>query len=181
MTLTGHVVDEQGRPVPGADVRLRLFRRDFARLRISWEVVDAWEVRTDAEGRYRIEGVQGIQGDDYQHLALDVNAPEFVEYFSLMFSDLPGAAAEERTTRRRPARRGVAVTGRCVDPDGKAVAGAKNPLGYAQEPMSSLGRTQTTDAGGPFPAHHSRRPGRRADRLSPSVGAAESQRPGRRR
>ena len=33
------------------------------------------------------------------------------------------------------------MTGRCVGPDGKAVAGAKIHAAYDKEPMSSLGRT----------------------------------------
>ncbi len=150
MSLTGQVVDEQGRPVPKADVRLRLFRTRLRPLRIAWEVVDAWEVRTDAEGRYRIEGVRGIQGDDSQWVALDVNTPDYVEFFNLFFSDLPGAAARKGNLPEVRLRRGVAVTGRCVGPDGKAVAGAKIHSAYAEEPSSSLGRTRTTDAAGRF-------------------------------
>jgi len=148
--LTGHVVDEQGRPVPQADVRFRLFRTSVRPLRIAAEVVEAWSVRTDAQGRYRIEGVQGIQGDDYQFLALDVNAPDYVEFSNRFFSDLAQAAARKGNLSDVRLKRGVAVTGRCLGHDGKAVTGAKIHWAYAEAPMSSLGRTRTTDAVGRF-------------------------------
>ncbi len=149
--LTGRVVDEQGKPVPGADVRLRLLRhRLHFQLRISWEVADVWQARTDAEGGYRIDGVRGYEGTDSYHLAVDVNAPDFVEFFNIMFSS-PGRVA--RAQGRLPdvrLRRGVAVTGRCIDPDGAVVAGAKIHAAYDKEPQSSLGRARTTDAVGHF-------------------------------
>jgi len=151
MTLRGRVVDEQGKPVPGADVRLRLFRqRLHLQLRISWEVADVWQARTDAEGGYRIDGVRGFEGTNLYHLALDVNAPDFVEFFNIMFSDLGQAARAQGRLPDVRLRRGVAVTGRCVDPDGAAVAGAKIHAAYDKEPLSSLGRTRTTDAVGHF-------------------------------
>ena len=81
ITLTGRVVDERGVAVPGAEVRVRLFRiirRPNTRrpivlpsrevrvrffrirrqgMRMASEEVEVWEARTDAQGRYRIEGV----------------------------------------------------------------------------------------------------------------------------
>ncbi len=150
VNLTGRVVDEKRRPVPDADVRVRLFRSTDRSLRISSEVVDTWNSRTDTLGRYRVDGVQGIQSDDYQHLSLDVNAPDFVEYCERYFSDLPGTLARQGNLGDVELRRGVTVSGRCVDLAGNAVAGAKINSGFTKEPMSSLGRTQTTDARGRF-------------------------------
>ncbi|SIN79642.1 RNA polymerase sigma factor, sigma-70 family [Singulisphaera sp. GP187] len=150
IVLTGRVVDERGRPVSKARVRVRRFRGSLRPLRTAAKVVDVWEVRTDPEGRYRIDGVNGIQGDDSQHLALDVNAPEYVEFFQPHFSDLLGLAVRQGNLADIRLKRGVAVIGRCVGPDGKPVAGAKIHSAYADEPMSGLGRTQTTDATGHF-------------------------------
>jgi RNA polymerase sigma factor (sigma-70 family) len=151
LNLTGHVLDEQGKPVAGADVRLRLFRQRLRlQLRISWEVADVWEARTDASGSYRIDGVRGFEGTDSYHLGLDVNAPGFVEFFSMMFSDLGQASRDQGRLADIRLRRGVAVSARCVDPVGAAVAGAKIHAAHDQEPLSGLGRTRTTDAEGRF-------------------------------
>jgi RNA polymerase sigma factor (sigma-70 family) len=148
--LAGRVVDEKDRPVPDADVRVRLFRSNVRGLRISSEVVDAWSARTDSLGRYRVKGVQGIESDDYQHLAIDVIAPNQVEFCERYFTDLAGAATKQGNLADVKLRSGVAVTGRCIDPAGKPVAGAKIHAMFAREPMSSLGRTHTTDADGRF-------------------------------
>ncbi len=150
VNLTGRVVDEKRQPVPDADVRIRLFRSNVRHLRISSEVVDTWSTRTDSLGRYRVDGVQGIQSDDYQHLSLDVNAPNFVEYCQRYFSDLSGTISRQGNLADVELKRGVSVSGRCVDLDGKAAAGAKIQAGFAKEPMSSLGRTLSTDASGRF-------------------------------
>ncbi len=92
--LTGHVLDEQGKPVPGADVRIRLFRQRLPlQLRISWEVADVWQARTDAGGVYRIDAMRGIDDSNSYHLGIDVNAPDYVEFFSNLFSR-PGLAAK---------------------------------------------------------------------------------------
>ena len=148
--LTGRVIDEKHQPVPDADVRVRLFRSSVRPLRISSEVVDVWETRTDTDGRYRIKGVQGIQSDDYQHLAIDVSAANHVDYCQRYFTGLPWVTARQGNLPDVELRHGVAVLGRCVDPEGNAVAGVKIHSVFAKEPMSSLGRTISTDAGGRF-------------------------------
>ena len=149
--LTGHVLDEEGKPVPGADVRIRLFRQRLPfQLRISWEVADVWQAQTDAGGVYRIDAMRGMDDSNSYHLGIDVNAPDYVEFFSNLFSS-PGLAAKAQG--RLPdvrLRRGVAVTGTCIDPDGAAVAGAKIHAAFDKEPLSSLGRTRSTDARGHF-------------------------------
>ena len=81
---------------------------------------------------------------------MDVNAPDFVEYVNILFSDLGRAAAKQGRLPEVRLKRGVAVTGRLVGPDGAAVAGAKIRAAYEKEPMSSLGRNRTSDAEGRF-------------------------------
>ena len=151
MKLTGHVVDEQGKPVSGADVRIRLFRqRLHYQLRISWEVADVWQARTDAGGVYRIDGIREFDDTNSYHLGIDVNAPDHVEFFSNLFSSPGLAATAQGRLPDVPLRRGVAVTGTCIDPDGVAVVGAKIHAAWDQEPLSTLGRIRTTDAAGHF-------------------------------
>ncbi len=151
MKLTGQVVDEQGKPVPGADVRIRLFRqRLHLQLRISWDVADVWQARTDAGGVYRIDGLRGFDDTNSYHLGIDVNAPDYVEFFSNIFSSPGRAATAQGRLPDVRLRRGVAVTGTCIDPDGAAVAGAKIHAASDKEPLSSLGRTRTSDALGHF-------------------------------
>jgi peroxiredoxin len=114
------------------------------------ELVEVWEARTDADGRYRIEEVRGMEGDDYQHLATDVNAPDFVEFADFFFEYLNRVAKAKGALADVRLARGDAVMGRCIGPDGKTVAGAKIHAAFADKPMSSLGRRRTTDAEGRF-------------------------------
>ena len=137
--------------MPGAGVRLRLLLHHIhLQLRTSWETAEIWEARTDAEGNYRIADVRGFEGADSHHLAMDVNAPDFIEYVNILFSDLGRAAAKQGRLPEVRLKRGVAVTGRLVGPDGAAVAGAKIRAAYEKESMSSLGRNRTSDAEGRF-------------------------------
>jgi RNA polymerase sigma factor (sigma-70 family) len=173
ITLRGRVVDEQGGGVTGAQVRVRLFWSHRKRntqpialttrevkvrffrimqqgIRMDSEELGAWEIATDAQGRYHIDGVRGIEGNDDQHFAIDVNSPGFVEFVDLPFEYLDRVAKANGALADVRLQRGDAVTGRCVGPDGKAVPGAKIRLAVAEKPLSSLGRLRTTDAEGRF-------------------------------
>jgi hypothetical protein len=175
ITLTGRVIDDRGGPVPGAEVRVRLrlfrsrlqpntrgivlasrevkarvFRSILQGIHNASDEVEVWEARTDVQGHYRIEGFRGIEGDDDQHLAIDVNAPDFVEYANFYFEDLDRVAKAKGALADVRLERGAAVMGRCVGPDGKAVPGARIHTAFADKPLSSLGRTRTTDAEGRF-------------------------------
>jgi RNA polymerase sigma factor (sigma-70 family) len=150
ITLTGRIVDERGVPVAGADLRFRLFRSKIPILRIASELVDVWEAKTDTDGRYQIAGVRGIEGSEYQHLAMDVNAPGFVEFIEFYFAGFGQVAKSRGVVSDVQLERGDVVTGRCVGHDGKSESGAKIRAAFAGKPMSSLGRARTTDAEGRF-------------------------------
>ena len=113
-------------------------------------MVDIWEAKTDAEGGYRIAGVRGIKGSEYQHFAMDVNAPGFVEFIEFYFAGFDQIANSKGHVSEVRLERGDAVTGRCIGPDGKSEPGAKLHAAFAGKPMSSLGRTRATDAEGRF-------------------------------
>ena len=119
-------------------------------IRNASEEVDVWEARTDFQGDYRIEGFRGIDGGDDQQLAVDVNAPDFVEFADYYFEDLDRVVKAKGALADVRLERGAAVAGRCVGPDGKSIPGARIHAGFADKPLSSLGRTRTTDAEGRF-------------------------------
>ena len=130
---------------------------------------------TDAEGRYRIEGFRWDQGPGSVYLQADVNAPDFVEFFTFSFWEPAQADKAKGNLPDVQLKRGNYVTGRCIGPDGKAVAGAKIEKIFAGFARNSRGRMPITDAEGRFrltiPAG-----GRRADHLLRPMGAPASQR-----
>jgi RNA polymerase sigma factor (sigma-70 family) len=150
ITLTGRILDERGVPVPNAEVRFRLFRSKIPTLRIASELVDLWETKTDADGRYRIANVLGIEGSEYHHLAMDVNAPGFVEFIEFYFAGFGQIAKAKGLVSDVRLERGDFVTGRCIGPDGKPEPAAKIRSAFAGRPVSSLGRARATDADGRF-------------------------------
>jgi protocatechuate 3,4-dioxygenase beta subunit len=122
--VTGRVLGPDGAPVPGADVRvLQTSREDvlFAMARES--------ARTDAEGRYRLEGVEeGRRSIVASH-----------ESFQRAVKDLDVQAGENRLDLQLG--QGQAVAGRIVDPAGRPVPGARVVLstqgfGYGGEGMA---------------------------------------------
>ena len=57
VTLSGRVLDEKGKPVKAADVRAHLVCY-VKPPRVGYEWIRNWQVATDAEGRYKLEGMQ---------------------------------------------------------------------------------------------------------------------------
>jgi hypothetical protein len=159
-SLTGRVVDEEGRPLPDAEVRLKLSRRSFSALTEDSEQIALWQARADAEGRYQIERFHWAQGPGSVYLQADVNAPGFVEFFTFSFWKPAQADTAKGSLPDVRLKRGTNVTGRCIGPDGKAVAGATIQKIFAGLAVSSRGRMPTTDAEGRF-------------RLTRPAGAAE--------
>jgi thiol-disulfide isomerase/thioredoxin len=119
-------------------------------LRLASELVDVWEAKTDAGGRYRIANVHGVEGREYQHFAIDVNAAGFVEFIEFYFASFGQVARSGGVVSEVRLERGNAVSGRCVGPDGTIEAGAKIHAAFAGRSMSSLGRARPTDADGRF-------------------------------
>jgi RNA polymerase sigma-70 factor (ECF subfamily) len=98
--FTGRVVDvETGAPIPNA------------RVGMNWPLRP--ETKTDAAGRYRLNG--WIKGTNIYH-AIHVVAPRYPRVFARVTSE---------TTYDFPLARGDLLTGRAVDAEGRPVAGAR--------------------------------------------------------
>ena len=123
-------------------------------------LVAGWQAQTDADGRYRIEGFHWAEGPGSVYLQADVNAPDFVEFFTFSIWKPAQADQAKGSLPDVQLKRGNNVTGRCIGPDGKAVVGAKIEKIFAGFARSSRGRMPTTDAEGRF-------------RLTIPAGAAE--------
>jgi len=149
-SLTGRVVDGRGRPIPGAEVRMKLFRRSFSTVTASAELVAAWLAHTDVEGQYQIADFHWAQGPGLVYLQADFNAPYFIEFCTFSIWKPAQGDSRKGTLADVQLKRGNNVTGRCIGPDGKAVVGAKIEKIFAKSARSSRGRMPTTDADGRF-------------------------------
>jgi thiol-disulfide isomerase/thioredoxin len=103
------------------------------------EVLEHWEVRTGADGTYRLSGRMAAG----ERLAAEAFAPDFLDGVN---PSAFGAAAGARDAALPPLvlRRGIVVAGRCVGPDGRPVAAA------VQRPYLGAGRLVRADAQGRF-------------------------------
>jgi Sigma-70, region 4 len=144
-SLSGRVFDEQDRLIPGAEVRVKLFRRSFSALMEDSELVALWQARADANSRYQIDGFRWVHGPGSVYLQADVNASDFVELFTFSFWEPAQAGLAKGIFPDVQLKQGNSVTGRCIDPDGNSVAGAKIQKIFAGFARSSLGNMPTTD------------------------------------
>ena len=150
VNLSGRVVDEKapagsrGRRPRSVVQKQRAFLADFVAGRRCLDCPDrlAWPL----SHRRR-------SGHPERRLSTSLTGRKRAELCRLLravFLGPPGAIARHGNLADVVLRRGVTVSGRCVDLAGKALAGAKIQPGFAREPMSSLGRLHTTDPGGRF-------------------------------
>lgn len=133
MVLTGRVVGDNAKPIPGASVRARLVRRLRRRSSRGNRTIGAWDTQTDSEGKFKLPEVKIPPDADRCHVSLDVVARGYVDVLRAypLRSQLPSRGRPARTIRRRPSRtitlrmkRGEKLTGRVIGADGEAVADA---------------------------------------------------------
>ena len=119
-SVSGVVVDEAGRPVAGAEVRIS----------------SSFAVRTSPEGRFRVERVP--TGRTFE---LAVVRPGFAPSLRTGFTPKPGAVPPLRITLRR----GRTVSGTVKDGEGKPAAGVEVEL--ARSRAVSISETAPPDRG----------------------------------
>lgn len=127
----GRIVDEQGRPIAGAKVEVSLASgsnkpaNGDGRARYdSWLASGTDAASTDAEGRWRIDNVPN---DPQLQLSLCVFHPEYVSdqhWRSNLKADGLTTAMFRSQTATMKLKRGVIISGRVTDPDGKPIKDA---------------------------------------------------------
>ena len=123
--LAGRVIDDTGKPVPGASVRIRLERREQFYPALGDVTLAVWSMQTDREGKYTLEDLKVPPDADQCRLSVDVVASGFV--------DARRSHTLRRLLRRRGGplglstmrlARGEKLTARVVGADGEPAAGA---------------------------------------------------------
>jgi uncharacterized GH25 family protein len=126
----GRVVDEQGKPIPGAKVQVMLpgqpkTANGDGRVRYStWLAERNDAATTDAEGRWRIDNVPN---HPQVELSLLITHPDYVSDEHWRQVDKVGSAttaALRQQTATVTLTRGVIVTGRVTDPAGQPIKDA---------------------------------------------------------
>ena len=156
VTLSGRVLDEKNQPVKGADIRIHLIR--FVQPpRVGYEWVHTWQVLSDSEGRYTLEGVRSRE-NGASEVHVDFMAAGFVDardQFSL--GKLLASRTATVSLPDTQLRSGIRMSGRCLGADDKPAIGAKiYSLSVSaegeQNPSHGLwyARPRTTDAQGRF-------------------------------
>jgi RNA polymerase sigma factor (sigma-70 family) len=154
VTAGGRIVDEQGKPIAGAAVEVRL-REDAkpahgdGRVSYNWSLTDRSNV-TDADGRWRIDNVP-----DHPRvgLALIVSHPDYLSdnYGRSDVQKAAGITTEmlRKETATLRLKHGVIVRGQVTDPAGKPIKDAV--VIYGDDPYSSwLPCKFPTDADGRY-------------------------------
>ena len=126
--IGGIVQDEEGRPIKGAQVNVKLEHRGQPIGRTgpshkSWPILDE-SPTTDAEGRWNLDNVPA--GNDVE-VSLRLNHPSYIpdsDWGALQHEQgITMRVLRDQTAKIRM-RRGIEVTGTVQDPQGKPVPGA---------------------------------------------------------
>ncbi len=124
--VAGLVVDEAGRPVPGAEIEAVPIEAPLTAGEVS-----GWS-RTDSLGRFRLDGLRPGER---------LTARVLASGFAVLESPMPPLAPEPATPVRLALQRGRTVLGKVVDAAGSPIQGAEvlaYPLDPAAQPESLL-------------------------------------------
>lgn len=147
-TVSGKVVDEAGKLLPGVSVDLRLKPQSGQRMMsVQRAMRDGWQGRTSRSGSFRVAGVPSGIG-----LLLSFEAPGYAP--SQLELD-PLEPFERRSEIEAVMRPGRLAVGRVIDTDELPVAGAEVVL-HEPPPSDDLHvamRMMRTDAGAEGPPH----------------------------
>lgn len=154
-TVGGHVVDEQGRPLPGVSVWLTYHHSDT-----SWREPDEDRERlgflrrirlgsTDAQGRWLCSTIPPAR----RHFAFEFEHPEFVNNHSLSVNREDETEVGRQTLTRLRSRTlvttmraGAVAFGQVVDGNGEPIAGARIGTSWHEQGV-------VTDQDGQFTVH----------------------------
>ena len=141
-TIGGSIRDQQGKPIPGAKVRLSISSAKYERSNMCLALWDSVFL-ADAEGRWHLDhAAQNIDS-----LAVGLQHPDYIS------DSLPAmlSAAQQRQVEDRTAvmvmKKGIPLTGTVTGPDGKPVAGATVTVGEGYGPKKP---TASTDQQGHY-------------------------------
>ncbi len=146
-SIGGIVRDEEGRPIEGVAVSLyEDGPEDRGREALDFDGITA---RTDAQGRWHLDFIPA--GLDLGHLHFTFAHPDFVSWIDA--SNNQSILSPEQLRSRSGVvvlRKGLPVTGRVLDRDGRPIAGASVRLGDPFRHVTAWVTTIKTDAKGRF-------------------------------
>jgi protocatechuate 3,4-dioxygenase beta subunit/peroxiredoxin len=144
MSIGGIVRDEQGRPVAG--VKVTIMARSGPEGDPEYTYVPEVVVLTDARGRWRFTGMPS----DWEWASFRFEHPDYVH--SILQPDLPMPAKEQlrASAAVTTLMKGVAITGRVWDDQGRPLAGAQVAVGSEHRIAQAFHLGTRTDADGRF-------------------------------
>jgi RNA polymerase sigma factor (sigma-70 family) len=148
VTIGGIVKAPDGSPVSGATVVI--MARAGAESSPDWTYVSEVNVKTDAQGRWRFDEMPTA----WSFVSLRVTHPDYVSTFMQRerpkFGDFDLKAKQAEVTLES----GIAITGRVVDDQGRAIAGAEVALGSDRQIMQRGFPSVSADSEGRFRFGH---------------------------
>jgi hypothetical protein len=146
-TYSGRLVNQDGQPVVGADIRIHLVHQ-INGIREDW--IQNWQFESDGEGRFQIKGVEHRQGDSWV-LRVDIAAPGYVDFEKTLVLDrLPSSPIVKLEDFTLVG--GVRLRGRCLGADEQPAAAKVYYLGtFSDRPYRPIQvRPRSTDGSGRF-------------------------------